>query len=451
MHHHSGNFLLQSLLALTLIFAFVPFVASRLVAHDMDAQMQSSAAQVDVAQTAARIYVRENANLLPYEITRISGNAFSDTLEPYGLPLGFVPHNALGQDISLVITKDLNGVSAYLELSGGKLSGVQRAELARRIGFYASPTDDSVVVGVVLDDLYSDVVRRNETNIDASAFLTDLDMGEFSINNIGAVLARRGEFDTAQFNTLSITGVENGRKERSTINTLLADKTVFQSANGETALTLTRGTLYARSLNGRTVAKFGDAGNITVGDAAVYDFAMTAGRTSFTGPEKWNVHGSLVTDKIVFSVERLEIDSFINASRGQDVYIDSESLEYNSKSGIEVDYLYISNITLRDQISSALTQGASGKVLLDIRPADTSILPDVLTDTINNDEIKILRTPSADSSATITCRELITEMGGRYNSKSLSQNIICQYMFWHRLEQRIDIKQCLLNGGGNCD
>lgn len=451
MHHHSGNFLLQSLLALTLIFAFVPFVASRLVAHDMDAQMQSSAAQVDVAQTAARIYVRENANLLPYEITRISGNAFSDTLEPYGLPLGFVPHNALGQDISLVITKDLNGVSAYLELSGGKLSGVQRAELARRIGFYASPTDDSVVVGVVLDDLYSDVVRRNETNIDASAFLTDLDMGEFSINNIGAVLARRGEFDTAQFNTLSITGIENGRKERSTINTLLADKTVFQSANGETALTLTRGTLYARSLNGRTVAKFGDAGNITVGDAAVYDFAMTAGRTSFTGPEKWNVHGSLVTDKIVFSVERLEIDSFINASRGQDVYIDSESLEYNSKSGIEVDYLYISNITLRDQISSALTQGASGKVLLDIRPADTSILPDVLTDTVNNDEIKILRTPSADNSTTITCRELITEMGGRYNSKSLSQNIICQYMFWHRLEQRIDIKQCLLNGGGNCD
>lgn len=450
MQSERGNFLLQSLLALTLIFAFIPFVAQKLVAQDSDAQMTAAASQADVATTAARIYIRENTNLLPYETTRVSGDAFADLLEPYGLPLGFVPHNALGQDISLVITKTLDSVSGYLELTGGNLSGVQRAELARRIGFYASPTDDGVVIGIALDDMYSDVVRRNETNLDANAFLTNLDMGKFSITNAGAILARRGEFDTSQITTLSITGVENGRKERNTINTLTTNRAVFQSENGETALSLTRGTLYAKSVNGRTVSKFGDTGNITVGDAAVYDFAMTAGHTSFSGPEKWNVHGSVVTNKISFSTERLEISSFINATRGQDVFIDSESLEYNTKSGIDAGIIYASNITLRDQTSNSLSQGGTGEVVLDIRPAGTSLLPDVLSDDINNDDINIIKNPSASDGATISCRDVISDLGGRYNQKSLGQNIICQYMFWQRLEQRIDIKQCMLDGRSDC-
>lgn len=450
MRSERGNFLLQSLLALTLIFAFIPFVAQKLVAQDSDAQMTAAASQADVAATAARIYIRENTNLLPYETTRVSGNAFADLLEPYGLPLGFVPHNALGQDISLVITKTLDSVSGYLELTGGNLSGIQRAELARRIGFYASPTDDGVVIGIALDDMYSDVVRRNETNLDANAFLTNLDMGKFSITNAGAILARRGEFDTSQITTLSITGVENGRKERNTINTLTTNRAVFQSENGETALSLTRGTLYAKSVNGRTVSKFGDTGNITVGDAAVYDFAMTAGHTSFSGPEKWNVHGSVVTNKISFSTERLEISSFINAARGQDVFIDSESLEYNTKSGIDAGIIYASNITLRDQTSNSLSQGGTGEVVLDIRPAGTSLLPDVLSDDINNDDINIIKNPSASDGATISCRDVISDLGGRYNQKSLGQNIICQYMFWQRLEQRIDIKQCMLDGRSDC-
>ena len=450
MRSERGNFLLQSLLALTLIFAFIPFVAQKLVAQDSDAQMTAAASQADVATTAARIYIRENTNLLPYETTRVSGDAFADLLEPYGLPLGFVPHNALGQDISLVITKTLDSVSGYLELTGGNLSGVQRAELARRIGFYASPTDDGVVIGIALDDMYSDVVRRNETNLDANAFLTNLDMGKFSITNAGAILARRGEFDTSQITTLSITGVENGRKERNTINTLTTNRAVFQSENGETALSLTRGTLYAKSVNGRTVSKFGDTGNITVGDAAVYDFAMTAGHTSFSGPEKWNVHGSVVTNKISFSTERLEISSFINAARGQDVFIDSESLEYNTKSGIDAGIIYASNITLRDQTSNSLSQGGTGDVVLDIRPAGTSLLPDVLSDDINNDDINIIKNPSASDGTTISCRDVISDLGGRYNQKSLGQNIICQYMFWQRLEQRIDIKQCMLDGRSDC-
>lgn len=188
MPRQSGNFLLQALLALTLIFSFIPFFAQQLSSRDMDSQMYASTQKVDVASTAARIFIQENADALPYNTTVVSGDGFADLLEPYGLPLGFVARTALNQDIALVITKDLTTVSAYLQLTGGDLSDIQLAELARRIGFYATVVGDEIIVGLALDDYYSDVVRRNENNLDNSAFLTDLDMGGFVFDNAGAVL-----------------------------------------------------------------------------------------------------------------------------------------------------------------------------------------------------------------------------------------------------------------------
>ncbi len=450
MRQHSGNFLLQALLALTLIFSFIPFFAERLAARDMDAQMYASSQKVDVAQTAARIFIRERANDLPYNTTVVSGDAFSDLLEPYGLPLGFMPRTAMGQNISLVIEKTATAVSGYLELSGGNMSGVQLAELARRIGFYASVSGDRILVGIPLDVAYSDVVRRNETDLDNSAFLTDLDMGGFRFNNGGQVFARRGTFDSGQFNTLSIFGTEDGRKVRNSIDVMITSRAVFQSALGESALSLTRGTLYVGSINARTVSQFGDTGSFTSNSASVYDFAMTAGRTSFSGPLEWNVGGDLLTENINFSVERLEIDSYIDASRGQDVYIDPDELSYSTRSGIETDSIVASNITMRDQTSDALNSGETGAVILDIRPAGTSVLPDLLLDTIDNAAFDILSDPSDSAAKTIDCRTIITDLGGRYNQRSLSQYIICQYVFWQRLEKRIDVKQCLLDGRSGC-
>ena len=137
MQSQRGNFLLQALLALTLVFAFIPFFARRLAVRDMSAQMYATTHQVDTAKTAAKIFIQENADSIPYETTVISGDNFSSTLEPYGLPLGFVARTALGQSISLVITKTADEIAAVLRLSGGSLSRIQRAELARRIGFYA--------------------------------------------------------------------------------------------------------------------------------------------------------------------------------------------------------------------------------------------------------------------------------------------------------------------------
>lgn len=449
--HQSGNFLLQALLALTCIFAFMPFVATRLATRDTAAQMYASTRQIDIAHTAARIFVRENANALAYNQTVFSGNNFVDTLEPYGLPLGFVPRTAMGQDISLVVDKDATNVSAYLKMTGGDMSGVQLAEMARRIGFYASVDNGDLIVGIALDDAYSDVVRRNDIDLDSGAFLADLNMGGYSLENIGGIIMRRGEFETGEFTTLSLVGTENGRKVKNAIKTINTDKSVFQSADGTSALSLTRGSLSVASVDARTVAAFGDTGNFTARSAATYDFAMTAGRTSFTGPNEWNVHGNVVSDKINFSVERLEISSFLNASRGQDVYINTDTLEYSANSGIQVGSIATSNITMRDQTSDALSQGQTGAVILDIRPAGTSILPDILVNGIDNAAFAIIASPSRDSADTIDCRSVISSTDSSYNAKSLAQYVVCQYMYWVRLEQRIDIKQCLLDGKSDCE
>ena len=152
-----GNFLLQALLALTLVFAFIPFFARRLALRDVSAQMYATTRQVDVARTAAKIFIRENANSIPYDRSIVSGDNFSTILEPYGLPLGFVPRTALGQDIVLIIDKTNTEISAFLRLRGGDLSMVQRAELARRIGFFAAydldnPTGD-IDIGIQLADM----------------------------------------------------------------------------------------------------------------------------------------------------------------------------------------------------------------------------------------------------------------------------------------------------------
>ena len=454
MSSQRGSFLVQALLALTLVFVFMPFLVHRLAVRDMSAQMYSATRQVDTIRTAAKIYIQENATSLPYNQTVISGDKLADLLEPYGLPIGFITRTALGQDISLVINKSEEEVSAFIRLDGGKINTMQRAELARRIGFYAifDPEDatGNIDVGIHLGEVYSDVVRRNDGNSSSAGFLADLDMGGFNLNNVANIFARRATFDTGEAVTLSITGTEAGRKDRNGIKVLNTNKTVFQSASGEAALSLTRGSLKVGSLIGRTVSKFGDTGNMTATDASITSFDMAAGRTGFSGPTKWEVKGNLVATRITFNVERLDVGSFINVSRGQDVFVDATTLTYNSASGIDANSVYANNITLREQTSNSLTRGGGGTTLLDIRPAGTSLLPDALVDTIDNGTFEILENPTKDDDATVNCNSIISSIGSSYNAKSLAQYIICQYVFWQRLERRIDIKQCLIGGGSDC-
>lgn len=449
MQKQSGNFLLQSLLALTLVFAFIPFFASKLSSRDKAAQMYAVTEQIETAYTAARIYLQEEKNNLPYKKQELSKNDFVDVLENYGLPLGFVPQTALKQNISLVIDKNQDGIISYLKINGGGLSKMQLAELTRRIGFYAKLERNDINVYIPLDTIYSDIVAKKESD-ENIGFLSELDMGENSIDKIGVLFARNGEFETGQFNSLTLYGVESGRNDKNKISDMYATRTVFQSADGGAALALSRGELNVGDISLRTIARFGTAGGFESNYASVYDFSMSEGRTGFTGPSDWLVRGSVLADNFSFTVDRLDIGSYIDASRGQDVYVDPDSFQYSTKFGIDVNNIYAANITLRDQTSYGLLNGQSGAVLIDIRPSGTSVLPDVYVDTIDNDSFEIIADVKSASDATVSCRDIISELDGVYNSKSLVQNIICQYVFWQRLESRINLKQCLMTGRNDC-
>ena len=449
MQKQSGNFLLQALLALTLVFAFMPFFARSISSRDTAAQMYAATEQIESAYGAARVYLYEEKDNLPYKKQELSGEEFVSVLENYGLPLGYQPKTYFNQNISLVIDKNEEGVFAFINISGGKLSKVQLAELSRRIGFYAHVNGNNIEVDIPLDIKYSDIVSKKETD-EQVGFLSELDMGDKSIDKIGVLFARNGAFESAQFTTLSLYGVEENKKAKNKISDLYANKAVFQSADGGAALSLSHGKINTGSASLRTISRFGTTGGFESNTASVYDFSMTEGRTGFDGPSDWVVRGSVLADNFSFTVDRLDIGSYLDASRGQDVYIDPEKLAYVTNKGIDVKNIYAANISLRDQTSYGLLNGQSGVLLVDIRPAGTSLLPDVLVDGINNDSFEIIADPKDTSGKIISCKDIIGQMDVQYDSKSLAQNIICQYVFWQRLETRINIKQCLQSGRDDC-
>ncbi len=430
----------------------MPVLTNRLIVNDVDAKMYSASHQIDTAQTAARIFIRENVDSLPYGRTIIRGPDFADTLEPYGLPLGYVPRTAFGQDIYLIVDKDETSVGGTLVVSGGKISNMQIAEMVRRVGFYAQKSKDGLIVGIPLNTLYQDVVRRNETDINNSGFLTDLNMNGFAIENTNTVIGHNLESGVANFDTLDIAGNEGERNSKNKIKNFVADKSIFQSKSGGSALALTRGSLRAKNVFGKTISQYGSTGNFESDSASVYSFDLTAGRTGFTGPVTWDVRGNLETEYIVLSAETLDVGSYLNVSSGQEVYVSGDSgyLSYNSTSGISTGSLIASHVTLRDQTSKALNAGDSGAVIVDIRPASTTVLPDVRVSYIDNGGFAILKNPKKDDAETVTCNSIVASLGEVYNSNSLAQHILCEYLFWERLEQRINAKQCLMAGRSDC-
>lgn len=450
MQKQSGSFLLQALLALSLIIAFMPFFAQKLASKTKNTEMYIATTQLETVQNAAKIYLRENINDLNYGTMTFSGTDFSDLLEPYGLPLGFVPKTLFGGDISFTIINDQDKVNAYLKIAYKKTSEIEKQEFIRRIGFYASKDGNNIIISVPVEEIFSDIVQINDKDPDKNPFLSDLDLNNFSLNDVKTLYGRRGEFETVQTNALSVNGLEEYPKLKNDIKNISADKTVFQANGDASAFSLTRGTLKTNNVYAKTISKFGNTGSFYSTNASVSDFSMTAGKSGFYGPPDWEVKGDLITDNVNFSVEKLEISSFLNLSRGQNVYITSDEIEYDENTGINAETVHAGNITLRDQISSALSSGETGSVILDIRPAGTSILPDVLITGINNDSFSILSNPSDSGGGTTTCKAIITGLNKTYNSKSLAQNIICQYVFWNRLEQRINIKKCLMDGNSGC-
>jgi len=226
LQEQRGNFLLQVLLALTLVFAFMPFIAKKLASRDMTAKMYAAKTSVETLHNAARIYARENKDSFDCTNTGqpwvLEGTELTNTLEDYGLPKGFIATTSLGQDMSLQIVKktiacgdDVNKITVDIVVPRGDLSQYQLAELARMIGFFARAEDDIIRVNVPVDVIYSDIVRRRETN-EQIGFLTDLEMGGcdsdgtncayHNINDVNVLHAERGDLKRAQITMLTLLG-----------------------------------------------------------------------------------------------------------------------------------------------------------------------------------------------------------------------------------------------------
>ncbi|MBO7645193.1 MAG: hypothetical protein J6S57_02730 [Alphaproteobacteria bacterium] len=252
MQNQRGNFLLQVLLALTLVFSFMPFIAKRLASRDMAAQMYSAKQTIETIYNAARLYVYDKKDKLNYPA---DGTALvlTDTdlivaLEPYGVPaMGFNPKTSLDQNITLKIKKEEKTVrlceemwgsepcddestivvpvyNANLIVDGGDLKEYQVAELTRMIGSFAKRDGTQINIVVPVESMYTDVVLRKEPN-NQVGFLTELRMDgceckpddcscpeldcrccTCNIDRIGSLLADKGFFQTARFYTLSVNG-----------------------------------------------------------------------------------------------------------------------------------------------------------------------------------------------------------------------------------------------------
>lgn len=455
----------------------MPFMAQKLSVRKSNSDMAVIARQTGSVVRAAREFVRANKDDFVYGQQNISGDDFSDLLEPFGLPLGFIPQTNAGQKISLITSKTESDFLAIVILRGGNLSETKRHELMARIGpdaaeadndgmlrgvggwdksisdFGIKPETNSIYILIPTDDDFSELVRRNSSDISKNKFNTNLNMGNFSIKNMMALSAKNAQIETANFGTLAVSGSSDDRRFKNKIESLTADKAVFQTTDGANALNIARGNLSAKILSTQSLFKYGSAGYVSADEISINSLSMSVGRTGFIGMYDWDIHDDVILNNLSIDTEHIEINGFINASRGQDVFIDEDELTYSTKSGIETETLNSTFITLRDQTSSALLSGSTGDVLLDIRPSGVSMFPDILSDNINNDDFVILRNPGEDDDVVVTCKNVISSLSSApyYNAKSVSQNIVCQFVFWQRLERRINIKQCLINGGTSCE
>jgi len=468
--------MLQALFALAIVIAFLPMFAKKLRDRQYGRENAAIAAQIDAAFEAARAFMREEADGFRDGVKVLSGAEFADRLGPYGLPFGFQGATPLGQSISLAAGKNGKNILAVLVVGGGKVAGVRRAEILARIGFWGAVAgedetlvgatggweikelppgmtfyEDDILVRVPEDEEFTELLPRASKNPSRYAFHTDLDMGNHNITGVGGLAANAGDMKTVSASDFVLSGVEADKKNQNNIGMLRAGSVYFSSPDGN-PLTIIKSDLTTKSFAAASIANHGDAPTLTADKTTVRDFNMTAGRTGFTGPPRWTIKTDAFFTNITLSVEKLSISSFLDASRGQDVFLDESGsvVEYSSGSGVRANTIKTDNIIMRDQISSALLAGGFGASMIEIRPSGTSLLPDALISSINNDMLAIPLSAADGSGKNETCRAIIGRLGGRYNSQSLAANIICRFVMYNRIERRIEIKKCLLAGGTNC-
>lgn len=475
MRKQSGNFLLQALLALTLVFAFMPFFANKLSSRDMQARLYSVSGQVETLYTAARIYLRENRDSLEIGEHDYAGENMA-FLEEYGLPMGFVPKTIFGQEMSLYINKrSTNDIEAHISLSAGEgLRRVDQVELTRMIGFYATAnTDGTIKIDVPIDEIYSDIVLRNERD-ETVGFMVDLDMDGNSIDGINFLGAVNGNFSTATFSSLFVTGAEdeNCRLRRADWQKTIRDNTIPQLVVKGTSTFQTPTVCNANALSltqsdgvinvGHDVSAFkimeGSTAPNFEGPSANVDLFSS---NSFEGPSRWDIDKSLNGTEVIIDaateVKTASGNGIIYGAKHSGVY----ELNKSKASGITTDELYADVVVFHnepavDAETSVRTNINAEKQEVRIELAGTSVLPDLFINDegvrISSDDIHIITNPqnfdavSYNEYVDTPCGNILGR--GDYYAGSLSVNIVCQYLFWDRMDRLINYKRCKKDG--NC-
>ena len=457
------------------IVAFMPLMVGKIDERNQARENIAIASQIMLAFAPARSYIQDREGNMPNGIRVIYGDDFVRALESYGLPLGFMPLTPRGGRMSLVISKEGPDILAVIVVSGIKLDRVRHAEILARIGFWGIFIDEDIINGatggwflektpnnVILssadimvrvpnEDEFSELVFRRAKNPEKNAFHTTLKMDNNNISNLSGLSARTARILRIAARDFMLSGVDIDRRIRQEIGEIRADRAVFSSPDG-TPLLIQRSDLKTTSLISNTIGNHGSLPNLEVFRIKADDFNMAAGRTSFTGPASWDIKASATFVNITMNIERLTLSSYLDAARGQDVFFDPNSGDINagSGSGIRAGIVRAGNIVLRDQISSDLLSGGIGQPIIEIRVGGVSVLPDILVAGLNNDILRIPVTAEDMSGRTEQCRTIVGRTSIRYSANSMAANIICMFAMYNRIERRLDIKRCVIEGGSNC-
>lgn len=479
LQKQNGNFLLQTLLALTMVFAFMPFLANKLASRDMSAKMYSAKTSIETLHDVARVYLRTNQDSENCGTTvycDICTKNLVNTLLPYGLPTGFNTTTALGQDISLQIVKkttacgdNTNKIEADIIVTRGNLSDYQLAELARMVGFFAHASDGNIYVSVPVDAIYSDLVSRRETD-EHIGFLTELDMNWNRIENVGELHAESGNFYRARIDVLTLMG-DGSSTNANIFGMLKGDKFRFnKQSSTDPALSVKTSSLNVDNAELQTVGLYGgylQNLNVSVGgqigktgSAVGLGLLPTAYKTEyeegsvkplgcgnlFIGtsehPVYLNIGNSFTANSATGVVSKIVVSKFLNV--GENTYGTS-----SDGSGIHTLVLYAPKITFRDKKLAHLKEYPNDGVRAVMFPSGMSAFPDVdLIDCpggncLLNKLVIIEHPEETGNTGKIECnialkQDLGLEDKFSTNNRSLLQNILCKYIYLERAERRIN-------------
>jgi hypothetical protein len=473
----------EALLMLGLVIAFMPFMLSKLSQRTINAENAAVARQMDLAFNAASAWIKENSDTIPVGATIIDGAKINSTFEPYGLQIGFNARTAIGQEIRIVLLRNGAEVVPLIEAAGGALSEVRRGEIALRIGFWGAavsdgklvgatgdwdldtsaefgfaPDPDSIFVRVPIEAEASEFLARKSSNPEKNAMQADIDMLYNNVVGAKDVKAAGAVFEAGFFGKLHLMG-EDESKNKNEIESLIVQNATFQSRGAsDPALNVSRGDLAVGSMSVKNVVSYGgQAPNLEAGFVSVLDYYQSPGTASFQGPDNWLVRGNAeLSNTALNNIGVVSVAGTAEITSDSNIFYDDAV--GSARSGITADTASVGHITLKDQNAKILTRSpSSAPTLLSVRLAGTSQLPDVRLDGINNDNIKIPAAAENNEGDSISCKSLIEGVrykseGGdvvfKYDSKSLAQQTACLYAYYQRLEKRIDMKKCLLAGGG---